>query len=245
MFRNAAMFATAGVGGHGPGACRGGFDPAEMWRAMTSPRQAHGPHHGRHGRHGGGGGPRGAFGPGGGFPFGPGGFGFGPGGPFRRGPKARRGDVRTAALLLLAEEPRNGYQIMQELEERSGGAWRPSAGSVYPALQQLEDEGLVRSEENGGRKLLHLTDAGRQLLAERGEDQPPPWDQMAGDVSDEAWAIMNTMREVGFALFQVMQTGSETQRAEARRLLTGVRRDLYRLLADGDEGEPPTPGDVA
>jgi DNA-binding PadR family transcriptional regulator len=165
----------------------------------------------------------------------------------RRGPKARRGDVRTAALLLLAEEPRNGYGIMQELEHRSDGTWRPSPGSVYPALQQLEDEGLVRSEEVDGRKLFALTDAGRAYVAERGEDQPAPWEEMAGGVSDESWALMNTMREVGFALFQVMQTGSETQRAEARRILAATRRDLYRLLADGDDaddagGEPGTKG---
>src|SRR5580693_5727276 len=72
---------------------------------------------------------------------------FGPGGPRGRGRRARRGDIRTAALLLLAEEPRNGYQIMQEVQERSGGVWSPSPGSVYPALQQLEDEGLIRTEE--------------------------------------------------------------------------------------------------
>ena len=87
-----------------------------------------------------------------------------------RGRKARRGDIRTAALLLLAEEPRNGYQIMQEVEERSGGVWSPSPGSVYPALAQLEDEGLIRSEEIDGRKLFALTDAGRGL-AERAERQ--------------------------------------------------------------------------
>ena len=81
--------------------------------------------------------------------------GFGPGGPRGRGRKARRGDIRTAALLLLAEEPRNGYQIMQEVEERSDGVWRPSPGSVYPALAQLEDEGLIRSEETDGRKLFN------------------------------------------------------------------------------------------
>src|SRR3974390_151491 len=83
-------------------------------------------------------GPFGEFGPGAGF-----------GGPrgFRRHGKARRGDIRTAAPLLLAEEPRNGYAIMQEIEERSSGIWRPSPGSVYPALAQLEDEGLIRSEE--------------------------------------------------------------------------------------------------
>ncbi len=165
------------------------------------------------------------------FPFGPpGGFGF------RRGPKARRGDVRTAALLLLAEEPRNGYQIMQELEERTGGAWRPSAGSVYPALQQLEDEGLIRSGETNGRKLYELTDAGRTHVAERGEDQPAPWDQMAGDVSDESRATWGLIREIAMALSQVMNSGSAAQHAEARTVLANARRDLYRILADGDPG---------
>src|ERR1700756_20108 len=109
-----------------------------------------------------------------GFPFG----GFpGGGGPYGRARKARRGDTRTAALLLIAEEPRNGYQIMQEVEERSEGVWRPSAGSVYPALGQLEDEGLVRSEESDGRTLLALTDAGRELIARRDQDAPAPWQQ--------------------------------------------------------------------
>jgi DNA-binding PadR family transcriptional regulator len=160
------------------------------------------------------------------------------GGGFRgRGRKARRGDVRTAALLLLAEEPRNGYQIMQELEERSGGAWRPSAGSIYPALQLLEDEGLIRSEEVDGRKLLQLTDAGRRIIEQRPQDQPAPWDELAGDVGDDARAIMKVAREVMIAAAQVMQTGSESQCAQARRLLVGLRRDLYRILAEGDEGE--------
>src|ERR1700722_7995085 len=103
-----------------------------------------------------------------------GGFGFGPG-PRGRGRKARRGDIRTAALLLLAEEPRNGYQIMQEVEERSDGVWRPSPGSVYPALQQLEDEGLIRSQESEGRKLYRLTDPGEAYLRDRGDDKPAPW----------------------------------------------------------------------
>src|SRR6476469_4573453 len=91
------------------------------------------------------------------------GFGGYGGGPRGRGRKARRGDIRTAALLLLAEEPRNGYQIMQEVQERSGDVWRPSPGSVYPALAQLEDEGLISTEERDGRKLFALTDAGRKL----------------------------------------------------------------------------------
>src|SRR5271165_7273679 len=135
----------------------------------------HGPHPGGHRRSFGG--PRGEWG----------GYGFGRGGgPRGRGRKARRGDIRTAALLLLAEEPRNGYQIMQEVEERSDGAWRPSPGSVYPALAQLEDEGLIRSEEVDGRKLFALTDAGRELVTERGDEQPAPWEQMSGEVSSGA-----------------------------------------------------------
>ena len=172
------------------------------------------------------------FGPGGGdFPFGaPAGRGRGRG----RGRKARRGDIRTAALLLLAEEPRNGYQIMQEVEERSDGAWRPSPGSVYPALQQLEDEGLIRSEEIDGRKLFRLTDAGQAQLKDRGEDAPTPWEQMSGDVSDQVHDLAKLAREVAFAFAQVMRTGSDAQLAEARKVLTATRRDLYRILGDGD-----------
>ncbi len=186
---------------------------------------------GRHGRHGGHRhrGPRGA-----GFGRGAfGGFGPGGGGPFGRGRKARRGDIRTAALLLLAEEPRNGYQIMQEIEERSDGVWRPSPGSVYPALQQLEDEGLIRSGEIDGRKLFQLTDAGRAYVQERGE-APAPWEQMSGDVSDLAFELSRLIREVSSAFTQVIRTGSEAQMAEARKVLTSTRRDLYRILADGD-----------
>jgi DNA-binding PadR family transcriptional regulator len=186
-------------------------------------------HHGRHGghRHRG---PRG-----GGFGLGPfGGFGPGGGGPFGRGRKARRGDIRTAALLLLAEESRNGYQIMQEVEERSDGVWRPSPGSVYPALQQLEDEGLIRSEEIDGRKLFQLTDAGRAHVQERGDDKPAPWEQMSGDVSDQAFELSKLIREVASAFTQVIRTGSEAQMVEARKVLATARRDLYRILADGD-----------
>jgi DNA-binding PadR family transcriptional regulator len=192
-----------------------------------------GGHRHRHGPRGGGfgGGPFGGFGPGGGFGAG------GLGSPRGRGRKARRGDIRTAALLLLNEEPRNGYQIMQEVQERSDGVWRPSPGSVYPALQQLEDEGLIRSEELDGRKLFKLTDAGREYVEERGEDKPAPWEQMSGDVSDGAHELGKLMREVGFAFVQVMRTGSETQIAEARKVLAAARKDLYRILAEGDPGE--------
>ena len=189
--------------------------------------------HCRHRRHG--------FGPGG-REFGP---GFGPGrGPRGRGRKARRGDIRTAALLLLAEEPRNGYQIMQEVQERSEGVWSPSPGSVYPALAQLEDEGLIRTEQSEGRKLFAITDAGRKVVEERGEDRPAPWEQMSDEFSPKAHELGKAMRDVAFAFAQVMRTGSESQIARAGEILAAARRDLYRVLADGDvEGTDATVGE--
>ncbi len=196
----------------------------------------HGGERGRGGR-GSGYGPRGEFGDG---PF-----GFsrgGGGGPRGRGRRARRGDIRTAALLLLAEEPRNGYQIMQEVQERSGGMWSPSPGSVYPALAQLEDEALIRTQEGDGRKLFAITDEGRALLAERGAERPAPWEQ-TGDGAGGVHELGRLMREVASAFMQVMRTGSEGQIAKAASVLAGTRRELYRILADGDT-EGDTGGDT-
>ncbi len=199
-------------------------------------------HGGRHGHgHGHAHGARGEFG---GGPFA--GFGAGGGGPRGRGRRARRGDIRTAALLLLAEEPRNGYQIMQEVQERSDGVWSPSPGSVYPALQQLEDEGLIRTQEEDGRKLFAITDAGRALLEERGAERPAPWEQTGGAAG--AHELGRLIREVASAFAQVMRTGSEAQIAKAGTVLAGTRRELYRILADGDDAvagdEPDTGGDA-
>jgi DNA-binding PadR family transcriptional regulator len=191
------------------------------------------PHRGLLAMHRGeGGGPRGPFGE---FAFGgPRGFG-GFGGPRGfRGGKARRGDIRTAALLLLAEEPRNGYSIMQELEERSNGIWRPSPGSVYPALAQLEDEGLVRSEEVDGRKRFAITDAGRQTLADRPADAPAPWDTLAGGVSRDVQELIGLLKQVAIAATQLVQTATESQLAEAKQVLSETRRAIYKILADGD-----------
>jgi DNA-binding PadR family transcriptional regulator len=178
----------------------------------------------------------------GGFPFGRGGRGFGPGGGgggprWRGGRKARRGDIRTAALLLLAEEPRNGYQIMQEVQERSDGAWRPSPGSVYPALAQLEDEGLIRSEEIDGRKAYRLTVDGLAHVEQRDPARPAPWEQMSGDTPPKAVELGKTMREVASAFMQVMRTGTEEQHEQARKVLADARRELYRILGEGDEPE--------
>jgi DNA-binding PadR family transcriptional regulator len=123
---------------------------------------------------------------------------------------------------------------MQEVEQRSDGVWRPSPGSVYPALQQLEDEGLIRAQESDGRKLFALTEEGRAYVQERGEQEQAPWKQMSGDVSDEALELRSVIREVWHAFVQIMRTGSEAQLAQARKVLVTARRDLYRILADGD-----------
>src|SRR5215471_9656262 len=155
-------------------------------------------------------------------PFGYGGFGgpfFGGGHRgFPRGRRARRGDVRAAALLLIAEEPRNGYQIMQEIEQRSGEVWRPSPGSVYPALSQLEDEGLVRNEERDDRRAYVLTDAGRTYVDERRDDLVAPWEQMSGAVDDDVAALFKEMRQVGMATGQIGHMGSSRQVGEARNV---------------------------
>lgn len=192
------------------------------------------------------------FGPGG--PGGPRGFGRGAGhrGPGRlgwlprdfvfgpgRGPMVRRGDVRTAILALLAEEPMHGYQIIQKLGERSGGMWRPSAGSVYPTLQQLEDEGLVRGEEKDGRNVFALTEEGKQA-AEKVAKNPAPWN-MAGP--DEATNLFGLFMPLGNAVAEVSRTGNPETIAKARVILTETRRSLYRLLAEDDQPESSEPTD--
>lgn len=202
----------------------------DLLRAMMGDREGSEREYGQRGRHG--------YGRGRGF----GDFGqFGwppqrPGGRFGRGRKARRGDIRTAALLLLSEEPRNGYQIMQEVEHRSEGVWRPSPGSVYPALQQLEDEGLIRSEEIEGRKLFHLTDAGQAEIAKREQGAPAPWEEMNSDFGEKAQELGQAGRSVAVAFVQVMRTGNEAQMEQAKVVLANARRDLYRILAEV-EGE--------
>jgi len=159
------------------------------------------------------------------------GMGFGPGG---RRSRARRGDVRAAILLLLEEEPRNGYQLMEEIESRSGGAWRPSPGSIYPALAQLEDEGLIQAEESAGRRSFQLTDAGRAYVAENREALGSPWDEAGEDVPSNFVDLRTLVGQVGVATLQVLQSGDERQIAEAKKILTEARKSLYRLLAESD-----------
>ncbi|MEU2222814.1 PadR family transcriptional regulator [Streptomyces sp. NPDC012751] len=180
---------------------------------------------------------RAAFGP-----FGPGGPGFGPGGPgFGPGPwgprgrggprgRARRGDVRASILALLRERSMHGYEMIQEIAERSGGAWKPSPGSVYPTLQLLEDEGLIVSESEGGKKLFALTDSGR-AAAEEGSDAP--WEEASRGVD---WEALGEIRQAGFGLMeafgQVWKTGSKEQREKALAVVNDARKKLYLILAD-------------
>jgi DNA-binding PadR family transcriptional regulator len=156
-------------------------------------------------------------------------------GPHRRGPgRARRGDVRLALLRLLAEEPRNGYQLMQAIEERSEGLWRPSPGSVYPRLAQLEDEGLIRSVETDGVRRFEITDAGREHLDSQA-DEPAPWEQAEEDAESPLTDLAPLVIQIGKATFQVASVGDPAQRDRARALLADTRRGLYRILAEDAE----------
>jgi DNA-binding PadR family transcriptional regulator len=149
----------------------------------------------------------------------------------------RRGDVRSALLLLLDEQPFNGYGLMQEIERRSDGVWRPSPGSVYPALAQLEDEGLVRSEEADGRKQFTLTDAGRAHVEEHRERLGEPWADVGREVGEGRRDLMRLMWQLGSAVQQVGSAGTDAQVEQAGQVLKDARRTLYRLLAE-DPDEP-------
>jgi DNA-binding PadR family transcriptional regulator len=166
---------------------------------------------------------------------------------FRHGRRVRRGDVRAAALALLAEEPRNGYQIIQGIAERSGGVWQPSPGSVYPALQQLEDEGLIQAETpEGGRRRYALTADGREYVDTHADEVRAPWDDVAGSVGSDAIELRHLIGQLAMAAVQVVQVGNQDQVAQARKILTDGRRKLYAILAaeegsaeeESAEGEP-------
>ena len=220
----------------------GEFEPHGSYRRGTGAR-AGGPRHGGQ-RHGG--------------PWdrkftgrrGPGPWGGGIGGPWGgwwpgpqeppgppRGMKAGRGDVRAAILALLREGPRNGYQIMSEIEERSGGAWRPSPGAVYPALSQLADEGLIEGAESVGRRVFTLTDAGREYVEQNPEMARGAWESTA---QQEAWQLPGLFAEaarLGGGIVQIAHAGTPEQVRAAERLLERTRRDLYRILADDDDDD--------
>ena len=179
------------------------------------------------------GGPFGAgFGPG----FGPGfGFGFGPGGPFRghrgRG-RGRRGDVRAAILALLAERPMHGYEMIQEISQRSNGLWRPSPGSVYPTLQLLVDEGLiVGTETEGSKRLFELTDDGREAAA---KTQTPPWEEIAEGADPNEVNLRASFGQLAAAMFQGAHAGTPEQQKRILDIVNNARREIYGVLGEAE-----------
>jgi DNA-binding PadR family transcriptional regulator len=147
----------------------------------------------------------------------------------RSGTRAGRGEVRSAILALLAERPMHGYQIIGEIEERSRGSWKPSAGSVYPTLQLLADEGFISAEESNGRKIYSLTEAGREEVA--GADASALWES-TGSASGAGFAALPKAGiELAQAAAQVGRTGSPKQVQEAVKVLDEARRRLYSILA--------------
>jgi DNA-binding PadR family transcriptional regulator len=148
-------------------------------------------------------------------------------------------------LALLTEEPRHGYSIMTELAERSGGLWRPSPGSVYPVLQQLQDEGLVTAEESEGRKVFSLTDAGRQLVEASPAEFAEPWNVTGAGPRERVRSLFEAGASLGMATQQVARLGTADQSERARVILDEARRAMYRILAEeaGSGSEPAEPSD--
>jgi DNA-binding PadR family transcriptional regulator len=149
----------------------------------------------------------------------------------RGGPRARRGDVRAAVLALLAERPMHGYEMIKEIEERSGGAWTPSAGSIYPTLQMLEDEGLVRGEESEGKRRFTLTDEGRTEQEEKAGELTP-WDAVNADAAPEQIQLRVAIGKLHHAVGQVFHAADSEQQLRVRELLDETRRKIYGILAE-------------
>jgi DNA-binding PadR family transcriptional regulator len=158
---------------------------------------------------------------------------FGPPGRMREtGPRVRRGDVRLAIIDVLAVQPMNGYQVIQQISDRSHGEWKPSPGSVYPTLQQLQDEGLIRESGEGGRRTFELTDEGRTFVEEHLSELAATWrafDRSEADPDD----LRPVIGQVMGACWQVALTGTLPQQQEALEILAETKQRLYRLLADG------------
>ncbi len=173
---------------------------------------------------------------------------FGMGEPPRgRGPRVRRGDVRSAILDVLHqavrwEEPINGYQVIQQIGERSNDAWRPSPGSVYPTIQQLQDEGLVESDDEHGRRTIRLTAEGVRWCEEHADELAAVWTpfEKGGGEDGDGVDFTDLKPEIGQvmgAVWQIVTSGSAQQRRAAVEILVDTRRRLYGVLADGHEQE--------
>ena len=149
----------------------------------------------------------------------------------RGGPRARRGDVRAAVIALLAERPMHGYEMIKEIESKTGGAWTPSAGSIYPTLQMLEEADLIRGEEVDGKRRFTLTDAGTAEQQERAAE-PAPWDAVRTGADPEAIELRSSIMKLNETFGQVFHAGDEDQRRRVRELLEETRRKVYSILAE-------------
>jgi DNA-binding PadR family transcriptional regulator len=158
----------------------------------------------------------------------------GRGGPGGRGRgRAQRGDIRTAILLLLTDQPMHGYQIMQAMSDRTGGAWQPSPGAIYPTIAQLEDEGLVTTQEGGGRRLVTLTPEGRAYVEERSARLGDPFAVFA-DAPNRP-DLRDPLHQLHAAVRQIEVGGDAAQLEAAAQILAQARRSLYLILA-GEDG---------
>jgi len=149
----------------------------------------------------------------------------------RGGPRARRGDVRAAVLALLAERPMHGYEMIKEIEERTDGAWVPSAGSIYPTLQLLEDEELISGQESGGKRRFSLTDAGVAEQAEKAGERTP-WEAVRSDAGPEQMRLADSMKKLHHAIRQAFTAADQGQQKRVRELLDETRRKIYAILAE-------------
>lgn len=156
-------------------------------------------------------------------------------------PRVGRGDIRLAVLGLLEEAPMHGYQLIQEITERSNGQWRASPGSVYPTLSQLEDEELLEPEQNAGRRVMRLTETGRSYVAAHRAEIDAVWDAFAHEGDEQDIDIRHVMGATVQALMQVLGQGNARQRDQARRVLERARRDFYRILAEIDPEDDEQP----
>lgn len=151
----------------------------------------------------------------------------------RRGPRGRtrRGEIKTVLLAILAEGPGHGYELIQRIEEKTSGAWKPSPGSVYPTLQFLEDEGLIAATTDDGKRTYDLTDEGR-VEAQRRIDSPSenPWTREGRGRSD-AGALFESMKGLVIALKQISSAGNPEQITAAVEIVKDARKKLYLLLA--------------
>ncbi len=147
----------------------------------------------------------------------------------RGGRRSRRGDVRAAILALLAERSMHGYEMIQEIKERSGELWRPSPGSVYPTLQLLADEGLIADEGHGSRRLYALTEEGRAAAA---KIETPPWEEIARDADPRDVNLRDAIGQLMGATVQVAQAGTDAQKKRAVEVLNEARRAVYAILGE-------------